>query len=186
MFNKEDKEELKVVAVFGKSFPTIKDENTSPLVINMPEDIDNIDVPEDLLKLEVYEIINFNKKKKNLVRTIYVGEVYTVNEMNKICPRFRFSFGMDWASLCNLGHDSPCVFYKNENGLCQKIHTRGRLQYDADCKYAGVWQHTLFFKAIQPEKRTFAHGICKVYKGKVTDDKQRFCKKGTRKIYIKH
>ena len=108
MFNKEDKEELKVVAVFGKSFPTIKDENTSPLVIN---------VPVDLLKLEVYEIINFNKKKKNLVRTIYVGEVYTVNEMNKICPRFRFSFGMDWASLCNLGHDSPCVFYKNENGV---------------------------------------------------------------------
>ena len=49
MFNKEDKEELKVVAVFGKSFPTIKDENTSPLVINMPEDIDNIDFPEDLL-----------------------------------------------------------------------------------------------------------------------------------------
>lgn len=117
MFNKEDKEELKVVAVFGKSFSTIKDENTSPLVINMPEDIDNIDVPVDLLKLEVYEIINFNKKKKNLVRTIYVGEVYTVNEMNKICPCFRFSFGMDWASLCNLGHDSPCVFYKNENGV---------------------------------------------------------------------
>lgn len=26
MFNKEDKEELKVVAVFGKSFPTIRDE----------------------------------------------------------------------------------------------------------------------------------------------------------------
>ena len=78
MFNKEDKEELKVVAVFGQSFPTIKDENTSPLVINMPEDIDNIDFPEDLLKLEVYEIINSNKKKKTLVRTIYVGEIYTV------------------------------------------------------------------------------------------------------------
>ena len=117
MFNKEDKEELKVVAVFGKSFPTIKDENTSPLVINMPEDIDNIDFPEDLLKLEVYEIINSNKKKKTLVRTIYVGEIYTINEMNEICPRFRFSFGMDWASLCNLGHDSPCVFYKNENDV---------------------------------------------------------------------
>ena len=97
--------------MFGKSFPTIRDENTSPLVINMPEDIDNIDFPEDLLKLEVYEIINSNKKKKTLVRTIYVGEI------NKICPCFRFSFGMDWASLCNLGHDSPCVFYKNENDV---------------------------------------------------------------------
>ncbi len=117
MFNKGDKEELKVVAVFGKSFPTIKDENTSPVVINMPEDISNIDFPEDLLKLEVYEIINSNKKNKNLVRTIYVGEVYTVNEINKICPHFRFSFGMNWASLCNIDHNTPCVFYKNENGL---------------------------------------------------------------------
>jgi len=117
MFNKGDKEELKVVAVFGKSFPTIKDENTSPLVISMPEDINAINIPEDLLKLEVYEIINSNKKKKELVRTIYVGEVYTVNEMNKICPHFRFSFGMDWASLCKVDHDSPCVFYKNENGV---------------------------------------------------------------------
>lgn len=66
MFNKEDKEELKVVAVFGKSFPTIKDENTSPLVINMPEDIDNIDFPEDLLKLEVYEIIILIRRKRTL------------------------------------------------------------------------------------------------------------------------
>ena len=117
MFNKEDKEELKVVAVFGKSFPTIRDENTSPLVINMPEDIDNIDFPEDLLKLEVYEIINSNKKKKTLVRTIYIGEIYTINEMNEICPRFRFSFGMNWASLCNIDHNTPCVFYKNEDDV---------------------------------------------------------------------
>ena len=28
---------------------------------------------------------------------------------------------MDWASLCNLGHDSPCVFYKNENGVYAQL-----------------------------------------------------------------
>lgn len=110
MFNKDDSVELKVVAKYGKDFKYVKDEITSPLIINLPEEIEKIDFPEDLLKLEVYEIINSNKKKKDLVRTIYVGEVYTVNEMNKICPRFRFSFGMDWASLCNIDHNTRCVF----------------------------------------------------------------------------
>lgn len=117
MFNKDDSVELKVVATYGKDFKYVKDEITSPLIINLPEEIEKIDFPEDLLKLEVYEIINSNKKNKNLVRTIYVGEVYTVNEINKICPHFKFSFGMNWASLCNIDHNTPCVFYKNENGL---------------------------------------------------------------------
>lgn len=111
-----EKRELKIKNLVTKDGKVYKKDDM-PIEIILSTEIEKISFPQNIVKLEVYEIINSNKKKQNLVRTIYVGEIYTVNEMNEICPRFRFSFGMDWASLCNLGHDSPCVFYKNENDV---------------------------------------------------------------------
>lgn len=115
MFSKDDKLELKAIAVFGKSFPTVKDEKSSPLIINFPTNFEDFDLPEDLLELDLYEVPK-QVKNKTLIRRIFVGEVYTVNEMNMMFPHYRFSKGMNYVELTDLNPDAKCVFYKDEQG----------------------------------------------------------------------
>lgn len=115
MFNKEDKIGLKAIAVFGKSFPTIKDEKSSPLIINFPANIEDFNFSEDLLELDLYEVPN-QVKNKTLIKRIFIGEVYTVNEMNIISSHYRFSKGMNYVELTDLNPDAKCVFYKDEQG----------------------------------------------------------------------
>lgn len=115
MFGKNESIDIKVVGIFAKSYPCLKDENNSPFIIDLPTDLDSVEIPSDLLKVEIYVIKNKRIKQKELLKRIYIGEVYTTNEMMKIDNKFRFSTGMHWEDICNIKRDLPCVFYKNEN-----------------------------------------------------------------------
>lgn len=114
MFNQNDKVELRVINTYNKGLNFPYDEKSSSLVINLPTDIENIDFPENLLVLKVYEIQRGKYSFKQLIHRIFVGEVFSVEEMHKIDPLFMFSSGMDLNDLCNLKHNAPCVFYKND------------------------------------------------------------------------
>lgn len=115
MFNQNDKVELKVVNTYNKGLNFPYDEKSSSLVIDLPTDIENIDFPENLLLLKVYEIQRGKYSFKQLIHRIFVGEVFPVEEMHKIDPLFMFSSGMDLNDLCNLKHNAPCVFYKKDS-----------------------------------------------------------------------
>ena len=114
---KNDNINLIAVATFGKDFQYAKDEKTSPLVINMPAEIETLQIPKDILQMDIYEIINNKYKKKELVKRIYIGEVYTLEQLNKICPRFRFSLGMDFSLASDLQESTSYIVYKNDVGI---------------------------------------------------------------------
>lgn len=117
MFNKDDSVELKVMATYGKDFKYVKDEITSPLIINLPEEIEKIDIPEDLLKLEIYEIINVGIERKSLVSRIFIGEIHTLEELKEICPNYKFSMGLDWRELSDIEGEINWITYVNEKGV---------------------------------------------------------------------
>ena len=126
MLNKNDKVRLQVINTYSKGFEFIKDETNSPLIIELSvhETLEDTNFPQNLLILEVYEIHEGNVSYKQLIHRIFVGEVYTLDEMSKINQSFRFSQGMDLSDLTGLNGDTPCVFYKideNRYSLLAKL-----------------------------------------------------------------
>ena len=116
MFNQKDEVNIKVINTYSKGFEFIKDETNSPLIIDLPAEVENIDFPKNLLVLEIYEIHKGNQNFKQLIYRIFIGDTYTIEEMNKINPSFKFSSGMNWSDLCGLKPETHCVFYKKANG----------------------------------------------------------------------
>lgn len=107
--NTEKNIKLKVVNTYSKGFDSVKNEETSPLVINLPED-KYTELINGNLKFEVYET---KEELNQYLFNIYVGEVYTFGQMRKMYPMFTFSEGMSWLELSVINDETPCVFYKD-------------------------------------------------------------------------
>lgn len=115
MFNQSVEVKLKVIYTYSKGFEFIKDETNLPLIIDLPTEVEEIDFPKNLLVLEIYEIHKGNQNFKQLIHRVFIGETYTIGEMNEINPSFRFSESMNWSDLSWLKPETPCVFYKKDN-----------------------------------------------------------------------
>jgi hypothetical protein len=100
---------LKIINTYSKGFDSVKTEETSPLVMNLPED-KYTELINGNLKFEVYET---NEELDQYLFNIYVGEVYTFGEMRKMYPKFTFSEGMSWLELSVINDETPCIFYKD-------------------------------------------------------------------------
>ena len=100
---------LKIINTYSKGFDSVKTEETSPLVMNLPED-KYTELINGNLKFEVYET---NEELDQYLFNIYVGEVYTFGEMRKMYPKFTFSEGMSWLELSVIIDETPCIFYKD-------------------------------------------------------------------------
>ena len=101
---------LKIINTYSKGFDSVKTEETSPLVMNLPED-KYTELINGNLKFEVYET---NEELDQYLFNIYVGEVYTFGEMRKMYPKFTFSEGMSWLELSVINDETPCIFYKKK------------------------------------------------------------------------
>ena len=106
---KEKNIKLKIINTYSKGFDSVKTEETSPLVMNLPED-KYTELINGNLKFEVYET---NEELDQYLFNIYVGEVYTFGEMRKMYPKFTFSEGMSWLELSVINDETPCIFYKD-------------------------------------------------------------------------
>lgn len=100
---------LKIINTYSKGFDSVKTEETSPLVMNLPED-KYTELINGNLKFEVFET---NEELDQYLFNIYVGEVYTFGEMRKMYPKFTFSEGMSWLELSVINDETPCIFYKD-------------------------------------------------------------------------
>ena len=84
--------------------------NNSPLVLELPCDLESVEFPNNILKLEV-----FGKQdgKEEYICAIYVGEVYPERIIKSIHPNYRYCENFDVKTLKDIRDDSPCVFYKD-------------------------------------------------------------------------
>lgn len=105
---------LKIINTNSKGFLFLKDKSNSPLVLELPCDLESVEFPNNILKLEVFEK---QDGKEEYICAIYVGEVYPERIIRSINPNYRYCENFDVKTLKDIRDDSPCVFYKNENGV---------------------------------------------------------------------
>jgi len=107
-----EKNKLTIVNTNSKGFTYIKDKSNSPLVLELPCDLESVELPNNILKLEVFEN---QEDKEEYICAIYVGEVYPEHIIKSMCPNYRYCENFDVKTLKEIKDDSPCVFYKDVN-----------------------------------------------------------------------
>ena len=101
---------LKIINTNSKGFSFLKDKSNSPLVLELPCDLESVEFPNNILKLEVFEK---QDGKEEYICAIYVGEVYPERIIKSIHPNYRYYENFDVKTLKDIRDDSPCVFYKD-------------------------------------------------------------------------
>lgn len=101
---------LKIINTNSKGFSFPKDKSNSPLVLELPCDLESVEFPNNILKLEVFEK---QDGKEEYICAIYVGEVYPERIIKSIHPNYRYCEKFDVKTLKDIRDDSPCVFYKD-------------------------------------------------------------------------
>lgn len=101
---------LKIINTNSKGFSFLKDKSNSPLVLELPCDLESVEFPNSILKLEVFEK---QDGKEEYICAIYVGEVYPERIIKGIHPNYRYYENFDVKTLKDIRDDSPCVFYKD-------------------------------------------------------------------------
>ncbi len=101
---------LKIINTNSKGFSFLKDKSNSPLVLELPCDLESVEFPNSILKLEVFEK---QDGKEEYICAIYVGEVYPERIIKGIHPNYRYCENFDVKTLKDIRDDSPCVFYKD-------------------------------------------------------------------------
>lgn len=108
--NNERKHYIKIINTNSKGFSFLKDKSNSPLVLELPCDLESVEFPNNILKLEVFEK---QDGKEEYICAIYVGEVYPERIIRSINPNYRYCENFDVKTLKDIRDDSPCVFYKD-------------------------------------------------------------------------
>ena len=88
---KEVNNERKHYIKNSKGFTFPKDKSNSPLVLELPCDLESVEFPNNILKLEVYP--------ERIIKSIH--------------PNYRYCENFDVKTLKDIRDDSPCVFYKD-------------------------------------------------------------------------
>lgn len=101
---------LKIINTNSKGFSFLKDKSNSPFVLELPCDLESVEFPNNILKLEVFEK---QDGKEEYICAIYVGEVYPERIIKSIHPNYRYCENFDVKTLKDIRDDSPCVFYKD-------------------------------------------------------------------------
>ena len=101
---------LKIINTNSKGFSFPKDKSNSPLVLELPCDLESVEFPNNILKLEVFEK---QDGKEEYICAIYVGEVYPERIIKSIHPNYIYCENFDVKTLKDIRDDSPCVFYKD-------------------------------------------------------------------------
>ena len=101
---------LKIINTNSKGFSFPKDKSNSPLVLELPCDLESVEFPNNILKLEVFEK---QDGKEEYICAIYVGEVYPERIIKSIHPNYSYCENFDVKTLKDIRDDSPCVFYKD-------------------------------------------------------------------------
>lgn len=101
---------LKIINTNSKGFSFLKDKSNSPLVLELPCNLESVEFPNNILKLEVFEK---QDGKEEYICAIYVGEVYPERIIRSIHPNYRYCENFDVKILKDIRDDSPCVFYKD-------------------------------------------------------------------------
>ena len=101
---------LKIINTNSKGFSFLKDKSNSPLVLELPCDLESVEFSNSILKLEVFEK---QDGKEEYICAIYVGEVYPERIIKGIHPNYRYYENFDVKTLKDIRDDSPCVFYKD-------------------------------------------------------------------------
>lgn len=101
---------LKIINTNSKGFSFPKDKSNSPLVLELPCDLESVEFPNNILKLEVFEK---QDGKEEYICAIYVGEVYPERIIKSMHPNYRYCENFDVKTLKYIRDDSPCVFYKD-------------------------------------------------------------------------
>lgn len=101
---------LKIINTNSKGFSFPKDKSNSPLVLELPCDLESVEFPNNILKLEVFEK---QDGKEEYICAIYVGEVYPERIIKSIHPNYRYCENFDVKTLKDFRNDSLCVFYKD-------------------------------------------------------------------------
>lgn len=101
---------LKIINTNSKGFSFLKDKSNSPLVLELPCDLESVEFLNNILKLEVFEK---QDGKEEYICAIYVGEVYPERIIRSINPNYRYCENFDVKTLKDIRDDSPCVFYKD-------------------------------------------------------------------------
>ena len=106
----KDNNRLTIVNTNSKGFSFLKDKSNSPLVLELPCDLESVELPNNILKLEVFKN---QDGKEEYICAIYVGEVYLEHIIKSICPNYRYCENFDVKTLKDIRSDSPCVFCKD-------------------------------------------------------------------------
>lgn len=101
---------LKIINTNSKGFSFLKDKSNSPLVLELPCNLESVEFPNNILKLEVFEK---QDGKEEYICAIYVGEVYLERIIKSVHPNYRYCENFDVKTLKYIRDDSPCVFYKD-------------------------------------------------------------------------
>lgn len=100
---------LTIVNANSRGFTFPKDKSNSPLVIDLPCDLTNIELPTNILKLDVFA----PEEDDKYICSIYVGEVFPEKLIRAICPNYIYCDCFDVTTLKEIKPDTPCVFYKD-------------------------------------------------------------------------
>lgn len=108
-------ENRKIVLVntLSKGFSFPKDKTNSPLIIELPTNVENIDFPCNILKIEIFVE---NSKTKMYYASIYLGEAHEESQVRKTYPNYLYSECFDIKTLKDITPTSKCVFYKDQFG----------------------------------------------------------------------
>lgn len=105
---------ITIVNVYSKGFAYLKDKENSPFVLELPCDLTNVFIPNNIIRLDVFETIDNDDFYKF---SIYVGRVLKEEMIRRLSPNYIHCDCIDESQLSKITDETLCICYKDGNKL---------------------------------------------------------------------